>query len=62
MIVLCRILWMVNSLPILDVELLHLNSVSSIVCDELSCHSDWFGGINLEIWAKSEEFWISQIA
>ena len=43
---------MLNRLPILGVELLRLNqfaSVSSIVCDELSCHSDWLGGINLEI-------------
>ena len=43
---------MLDGLTILGVELFHLNqfaSVSAIVCDELSCHSDWLGGINLEI-------------
>ena len=43
---------MLDGLSILGVELLHLHqfaSVSAIVCDELSCHSDWLGGINLEI-------------
>ena len=53
---------MLDGLSILGLELLHFNqfaNVSAILCDELSCHRNWFGGIDLEIWARSKETGIS---